>query len=158
MTSLDPVTLAVLQGRLEQIADEMDATLFSSAFNPIIAEAQDFLCVNPVGSDPTGDLKKVAKDLQKALKEFNKGKLNVPSCLEETSGSGQSGSGGSPEDWDLDGVPDLVDNCPFDVNPDQADPDEDGLGSACDNCPEKANPDQQDYDRDGVGDLCDHGV
>jgi N-methylhydantoinase B len=38
---LDPVTLAVLKGRLEQIADEMDATLFRSAFNPIIAEAHD---------------------------------------------------------------------------------------------------------------------
>ena len=39
--SLDPVTLAVLRGRLEQIADEMDATLYRSAFNPIIAEAHD---------------------------------------------------------------------------------------------------------------------
>ena len=41
MTSLDPVTLAVLNGRLVQIADEMDATLYRSAFNPIIAEAHD---------------------------------------------------------------------------------------------------------------------
>ena len=40
-TPLDPVTLAVLRGRLEQIADEMDATLYRSAFNPIIAEAHD---------------------------------------------------------------------------------------------------------------------
>ena len=39
MRSLDPVTLAVLNGRLVQIADEMDATLYRSAFNPIIAEA-----------------------------------------------------------------------------------------------------------------------
>ena len=38
---IDPVTLAVLRGRLEQIADEMDATLYRSAFNPIIAEAHD---------------------------------------------------------------------------------------------------------------------
>jgi N-methylhydantoinase B len=38
---LDPVRLAVLKGRLEQIADEMDATLFRSAFNPTIAEAHD---------------------------------------------------------------------------------------------------------------------
>ena len=37
----DPVTLAVLKGRLEQIADEMDATLFRGAFNPTIAEAHD---------------------------------------------------------------------------------------------------------------------
>ncbi len=41
MTALDPVMLAVLKGRLEQIADEMDATLYRSAFNPIIAEARD---------------------------------------------------------------------------------------------------------------------
>jgi N-methylhydantoinase B len=41
MTPLDPVTLAVINGRLVQIADEMDATLYRSAFNPIIAEAHD---------------------------------------------------------------------------------------------------------------------
>ncbi len=41
MITLDPVTLAVLNGRLVQIADEMDATLYRSAFNPIIAEAHD---------------------------------------------------------------------------------------------------------------------
>ena len=41
MSAIDPVTLAVLKGRLEQIADEMDATLFRSAFNPIIVEAHD---------------------------------------------------------------------------------------------------------------------
>ncbi|MEM9146206.1 MAG: hydantoinase B/oxoprolinase family protein [Pseudomonadota bacterium] len=41
MTQIDPVTLAVLKGRFEQIADEMDATLFRAAFNPIIAEAHD---------------------------------------------------------------------------------------------------------------------
>jgi N-methylhydantoinase B len=38
---IDPVTLAVLNGRLVGIADEMDATLYRSAFNPIIAEAHD---------------------------------------------------------------------------------------------------------------------
>ena len=41
MSDMDTITLAVLKGRLEQIADEMDATLFRSAFNPIIAEAHD---------------------------------------------------------------------------------------------------------------------
>ena len=41
MNAPDAVTLAVLKGRLEQIADEMDATLYRSAFNPIIAEARD---------------------------------------------------------------------------------------------------------------------
>ncbi|MGJ8604562.1 MAG: hydantoinase B/oxoprolinase family protein [Marivita sp.] len=40
-TAIDPITLAVLAGRMEQIADEMDATLFRAAFNPIIAEAHD---------------------------------------------------------------------------------------------------------------------
>ncbi|TCT11570.1 N-methylhydantoinase B [Tepidamorphus gemmatus] len=38
---IDPILLAILAGRMEQIADEMDATLFRSAFNPIIAEAHD---------------------------------------------------------------------------------------------------------------------
>ena len=41
MSAIDPILLAVLNGRLVQIADEMDATLFRSAFNPIIAEAHD---------------------------------------------------------------------------------------------------------------------
>ena len=41
MSGPDSVTLAVLNGRLVQIADEMDATLYRSAFNPIIAEAHD---------------------------------------------------------------------------------------------------------------------
>ena len=38
---IDPVTLAALKGRLEQIVDEMDATLFRNAFNPIIAKVHD---------------------------------------------------------------------------------------------------------------------
>lgn len=38
---VDPVTMAVLDGRLAQVADEMDATLYRAAFNPIIAEARD---------------------------------------------------------------------------------------------------------------------
>ena len=41
MNALDPIAFAILTGRLEQIADEMDATLYRSAFNPIIAEARD---------------------------------------------------------------------------------------------------------------------
>ena len=36
---IDPVTLAVIRGRLEQIVDEMDATLFRAAFSPVIADA-----------------------------------------------------------------------------------------------------------------------
>jgi N-methylhydantoinase B len=38
---IDPVTLSIIDGRLVQLADEMDATLYRSAFNPIIAEARD---------------------------------------------------------------------------------------------------------------------
>ncbi len=41
MSTIDSITLSVLAGRMEQIADEMDATLFRAAFNPIIAEAHD---------------------------------------------------------------------------------------------------------------------
>ena len=41
MSEIDLITLSVLAGRMEQIADEMDATLFRAAFNPIIAEAHD---------------------------------------------------------------------------------------------------------------------
>lgn len=39
--ALDAVSLSVLRGRLEEVADEMDAALFRGAFNPVIAEAHD---------------------------------------------------------------------------------------------------------------------
>ena len=38
---IDPVTLAVIRGRLEQVVDEMDATLFRAAFSPVILEQSD---------------------------------------------------------------------------------------------------------------------
>ncbi len=40
----------------------------------------------------------------------------------------------APLDGDGDGVPDVADNCPLDVNPDQIDRDIDGVGDVCDNC------------------------
>lgn len=41
-----------------------------------------------------------------------------------------------------DGVPDALDNCPNDYNPDQIDTSGDGVGDVCDNCPNHYNPDQ----------------
>lgn len=71
-------------------------------------------------------------------------------------------------DSDLDGIPDLGDNCPNIPNPNQENADGDALGDACDddddndgvadgqdNCPLISNADQSDVDQDGVGDLCD---
>lgn len=58
-------------------------------------------------------------------------------------------------DIDQDGVPDAIDTCPENANPQQEDSDADGLGDACDNCPDVANPDQADVDGDGAGDACD---
>ena len=60
----------------------------------------------------------------------------------------------APDD-DEDGVPDLADNCPADVNEGQEDGDEDGIGDVCDNCPDLPNVDQEDVDADGIGDACD---
>ncbi|MEM8931713.1 MAG: IPTL-CTERM sorting domain-containing protein, partial [Acidobacteriota bacterium] len=59
-------------------------------------------------------------------------------------------------DYDGDGVPDDVDNCPMTANPGQADGDMDGVGDDCDNCVMDANPGQEDDDMDGVGDACDN--
>jgi hypothetical protein len=61
-------------------------------------------------------------------------------------------------DSDGDGLDDLVDNCPFDANPQQEDGDGDGDGDACDNCPVNPNAAQGDADVDGVGDVCDNCV
>lgn len=41
MTTLDPITLAVVRGRLEQIADEMDTVFERMAFSPVISDAWD---------------------------------------------------------------------------------------------------------------------
>ena len=87
----------------------------------------------------------------------------------------------NPDDLDLDGVPNRIDNCPTRYNPpdpgcggQQCDADQDGLGDACsqvedpdgdlvltrlesrlDNCPDVYNPSQADADLDGIGDACD---
>ena len=50
----------------------------------------------------------------------------------------------TPPDGDRDGVPDYIDNCPFDANPDQRDTDGDGVGDVCDNCPNDFNAFQSD--------------
>lgn len=41
MSSIDPVTLAVIKGNLDQIAEEMDAVIAASAISPVIADAWD---------------------------------------------------------------------------------------------------------------------
>lgn len=61
-------------------------------------------------------------------------------------------------DFDEDGVLNMVDNCPCFPNPDQGDIDRDGFGDECDNCRKRYNPDQEDFDRDGVGDECDNCI
>jgi len=76
-----------------------------------------------------------------------------------------------PLDWDVDGVPNVDDNCLYTVNSDQSDVDGDGIGDVCDedidndgvlnasdNCAYSANSDQSDLDGDGLGDICDPDI
>jgi hypothetical protein len=58
-----------------------------------------------------------------------------------------------PDD-DNDTVPDSIDNCPLNANPDQADTDGDGVADVCDNCALVFNPDQADSNGDGIGNAC----
>jgi hypothetical protein len=80
-----------------------------------------------------------------------------------------------PNNYDYDGVPNAIDNCPWIYNPSQSDLESDGIGDVCDicigdpendidsdgicgdidNCPYAANPTQADADSDGPGDACD---
>ncbi|KAK7580571.1 hypothetical protein V9T40_001200 [Parthenolecanium corni] len=65
------------------------------------------------------------------------------------------------EDIDNDGLPNNLDNCVYEHNPDQKDSDLDGgdnIGDACDNCPSIPNKDQKDSDHDGMGDVCDSDI
>ena len=39
--TLDPITLTVIEARLQQICDEMDLAFSRAAFSPVIAEAND---------------------------------------------------------------------------------------------------------------------
>jgi len=102
---------------------------------------------------------------------------NANCILDEAEGSGGGGGGGGAfpvvtlADNDADGTPNVMDNCPYVANADQADADGDGVGDACedgdddadgdgvvdadDNCPGTFNPQQEDADADGVGDACD---
>jgi N-methylhydantoinase B len=50
---LDPVTLAVVRGSLEQIADEMDLHLIHAAISPIISETND--CANGIFHPTSGE-------------------------------------------------------------------------------------------------------
>ena len=75
--------------------------------------------------------------------------------------AGQTIPNGSPctfPDSDLDGVNDVVDNCPLRANPGQENADGDSHGDVCDNCQLAVNPDQSDIDSDGLGDACDPDI
>ncbi|MBI1289735.1 hypothetical protein GC173_00630 [bacterium] len=74
-------------------------------------------------------------------------------------------------DYDLDGIVNDADNCPYTPNEDQEDVNNDGIGDACagdidsdgvpdqiDNCPTVPNPDQSDIDGDALGDECDDDI
>ena len=68
--------------------------------------------------------------------------------------------GGEQPDYDLDGLGDACDPCPFDVTatcapPDPNDTDGDGVADSIDNCPSVSNAAQTDTDSDGRGDACD---
>jgi hypothetical protein len=55
-------------------------------------------------------------------------------------------------DSDADGIGDVCDSCPNDLNNDA---DGDGVCGDVDNCPIVANADQADADADGIGNVCD---
>jgi len=87
---------------------------------------------------------------------------SVNVCGESSAGTASNGTGHlvpdpcavDDADEDLDGVPNVSDNCPLQANPGLADLDHDFVGSACDNCFAVRNALQSDTDDDGLGDAC----
>jgi hypothetical protein len=75
-------------------------------------------------------------------------------CVISDEGRGSFGFG-IRVDSDHEGIPDLIDVCPWISNPRQADQDGDRIGDSCDNCLTIPNQDQRDSDHDGIGDACD---
>ncbi len=52
--TVDPLTLTVVRGALEQVAEEMDLTLKRTAFSPVISEANDL--ANGIYDAQTGEV------------------------------------------------------------------------------------------------------
>ena len=52
--TVDPLTLAVVKGALEEIAEEMDWTLKRTAFSPVISEGNDL--ANGIYHPVTGEV------------------------------------------------------------------------------------------------------
>jgi hypothetical protein len=88
-------------------------------------------------------------------------------ATESDDGAPTPDGAGPVSDWDLDGVEDALDNCPYQSNPGQEDADGDTIGDACepdsdgdgviddeDNCIDGYNPIQEDSNGDGIGDAC----
>ena len=46
---IDPITLEVLRGRFDAVADEMEHTLLKASYSSIVSEAQDATAVNTRG-------------------------------------------------------------------------------------------------------------
>lgn len=81
---------------------------------------------------------------------ISKNALNAHLAHGDSEGACSDG-GGMGSDGDNDGIPDADDNCPVDMNPDQADADDDGLGDVCDPTPLP----EPDTDGDGTPDSLD---
>ncbi|MFO1463751.1 MAG: thrombospondin type 3 repeat-containing protein [bacterium] len=92
----------------------------------------------------------------------------VPSQDNQKDSDGDGVGDACQGDYDGDGVPDGIDNCPRTQvgkppgpGADQTDTDGDGVGDLCDNCRRTYNPDQKDLINDqndplpdGIGDAC----
>ncbi|MBI5192121.1 MAG: thrombospondin type 3 repeat-containing protein [Nitrospirae bacterium] len=115
----------------------------------------DYLsCPNPPGTSPCPD--GILDSVDNCKDHWNQ---NQSDCDGDGIGDVCDATPGCslpPLDTDLDGIPDIQDNCPTIPNPTQANSDTDSLGDACDNCALISNLDQADADGDGVGNVCDN--
>ena len=150
---------APARARMGDIAETMEGMM--DAVGQSYIYGPTYSTIYTVSGDTTdwflGEHNRMAMTIELRGNDFVLPSSEIIPCFEENLPAAMHLIGLTATDSDADGVVDMEDNCPGDVN-DQADVDGDFFGDVCDNAPDCFNPTQStsDDDGDGVPDACDN--